>query len=635
MEAILEFEERSERAEGERKETKKKNWMRNHCSQFDCKKMEEADAALALALQLEEEEAARQEQQAAALAAAQSRADEVAQNLTYGLTLAAKVKRGKRRRCGKKKGKRCLFNLLLLLRPPLSLSLSHLVFSSTHSKPQHLSPASLAAARAVTPLERLRREAKQAVVEEEEEKKKNDDDDNGKSEEERKKKKAKGLTETRALLDKLLSWFKHDFFEWIDSPKCERCDLVVEEPACSSGSSGSREKTRRYKEKKDRSEKKCIGATPPTPLELSLGCGRVELWSCSQCGSDSLRFPRHNDVPTLLLETRGGRCGEFANAFTVVCNVAGLVARLVLDFSDHVWWVTLGFSFQLGERDRETRARESEGEVKKGTGEGGRERERDRERERERQRERASKKKKLVLFSSFPPSIPLPPPLPPRTEVFDPEQKRWLHADSCEAIADEPLLYEVGWSKKPARAVLAFSARPGDARAADVTLRYTRLRGSELEENRRSGGGGQGLTGEALRAAVEKAGVVPFEGGASAAAAAAAERRAADERELSSRERNDAASSLPARTAGDAAWIRARGEDGKRRGGREEEERQAPPPSCSSSPSVAEEGKEENDFAYKIRREFERLRVEDPGLAPNEAAVRALQRVTEDAAKAK
>lgn len=86
--------------------------------------MEEADAALALALQLEEEEAARQEQQAAALAAAQSRADEVAQNLTYGLTLAAKVKRGKRRRCGKKKGKRCLFNLLLLLRPPLSLSLS-------------------------------------------------------------------------------------------------------------------------------------------------------------------------------------------------------------------------------------------------------------------------------------------------------------------------------------------------------------------------------------------------------------------------------------------------------------------------------------------------------------------------------
>ena len=36
-------------------------------------------------------------------------------------------------------------------------------------------------------------------------------------------------------------------------------------------------------------------------------------------------------------------------------------------------------------------------------------------------------------------------------------------------------------------------------------------------------------------------------------------------------------------------------------------------------------------FASKIRREFERLRMEDPELAPNEAAVRALQRVTEGA----
>ena len=152
------------------------------------------------------------------------------------------------------------------------------------------------------------------------------------------------------MLDGLLSWFKRDFFEWIDSPKCERCDvLLASEPESGSGSgsgsgssssstiTGSRGKE--YKKKKDRSTKECVdGAAAPTALERSLGCGRVELWSCSGCRNpESLRFPRHNDVPTLLLGARGGRCGEFANAFTAVCNAAGLEARLVLDFSDHVW----------------------------------------------------------------------------------------------------------------------------------------------------------------------------------------------------------------------------------------------------------------------------------------------------------
>ena len=299
-----------------------------------------------------------------------------------------------------------------------------------------------------------------------------------------------------------------------------------------------------------------------------------------------MRFPRHNDVPTLLLEeaSRGGRCGEFANAFTAVCNGAGLEARLVLDFNDHVW-----------------------------------------------------------------------------TEVFDPDERRWLHADPCEAVADEPLLYEAGWGKAPARAVVAFSAHPGDPRARDVTRRYTRSRGpEELEERRRrggagdGGGGGKGFTGEALRAAVARAGVVPLGGGggASAAAAAAERRRAADDEELSGEQRRapaggkeegedggeTAAAPLPARTAGDAEWIRSRGEDGKKGGREEEKKKELLPPCCSSSSSPAAASGAgadvdggDDDFASKIRREFERLRVEDPELAPNEAAVRALQRVTEGA----
>ena len=245
-----------------------------------------------------------------------------------------------------------------------------------------------------------------------------------------------------------------------------------------------------------------------------------------------------------------------------------------------------------------------------------------------------------------------------RTEVFDPDQRRWLHADPCEAAADEPLLYELGWGKEPARAVFAFSAHPGDPRAADVTPRYTRLRGAELEENRLRGGAG--FTGEQLRAAAARAGAVPLGGAgggggggggalaAAAAAAAAERRRAADEEELSGGKATAgkieaaataaaaAAAALPARTAGDAEWIRSRGEDGKK-------EEDLSTSSSSSAAAAADTGADTSataaavggeDFASEIRREFERLRVAEPELAPNDAAVRALQRVTEKAKEA-
>ncbi|KAL0387633.1 UNVERIFIED_CONTAM: Peptide-N(4)-(N-acetyl-beta-glucosaminyl)asparagine amidase [Sesamum radiatum] len=68
------------------------------------------------------------------------------------------------------------------------------------------------------------------------------------------------------------------------------------------------------------------------------------LHSCKTC-SNVTRFPRYND-PLKLLETRKGRCGEWANCFTLYCRAFGYESRLILDFTDHVW--TECFSPYLG-----------------------------------------------------------------------------------------------------------------------------------------------------------------------------------------------------------------------------------------------------------------------------------------------
>eukprot|EP00968_Pinguiococcus_pyrenoidosus_P016998 scaffold1655_cov247-Pinguiococcus_pyrenoidosus.AAC.30 len=72
-----------------------------------------------------------------------------------------------------------------------------------------------------------------------------------------------------------------------------------------------------------------------TSEERRYGASRVEGYTCQQCGTP-VRFPRYND-PGKLLETRRGRCGEWANCFTLVCISLGYFARYVLDFTDHVW----------------------------------------------------------------------------------------------------------------------------------------------------------------------------------------------------------------------------------------------------------------------------------------------------------
>lgn len=78
-----------------------------------------------------------------------------------------------------------------------------------------------------------------------------------------------------------------------------------------------------------------IGSAAPTADDLAGGAHRVELYECKQCRAPA-RFPRYNDARRLL-RTRRGRCGEWANAFTLFCRALGFHARYVLDVTDHVW----------------------------------------------------------------------------------------------------------------------------------------------------------------------------------------------------------------------------------------------------------------------------------------------------------
>ncbi|CAL1531847.1 unnamed protein product [Lymnaea stagnalis] len=109
------------------------------------------------------------------------------------------------------------------------------------------------------------------------------------------------------LLLSLLHWFKTSFFHWVDTLPCFRCN-------------GQTQNT---------------GYTAPSADDMRWGASRVESHQCNVCGHTN-RFPRYTNAEKLL-ETCRGRCGEWAECFTLCCRALDFEARYVMDWTDHVW----------------------------------------------------------------------------------------------------------------------------------------------------------------------------------------------------------------------------------------------------------------------------------------------------------
>ncbi|KYN08531.1 Peptide-N(4)-(N-acetyl-beta-glucosaminyl)asparagine amidase [Cyphomyrmex costatus] len=106
------------------------------------------------------------------------------------------------------------------------------------------------------------------------------------------------------FLIELLRWFKYEFFEWINNPKCTTCSTEC-------------------------TYENVIQSTNYP------NCSRIELYRCQKCNI-VVEFPRYTH-PEPLLTLRRGRCGEWANVFTLLCRSLGYDARFICDETDHVW----------------------------------------------------------------------------------------------------------------------------------------------------------------------------------------------------------------------------------------------------------------------------------------------------------
>lgn len=117
------------------------------------------------------------------------------------------------------------------------------------------------------------------------------------------------LGKNHRFLRRLARFFKKDVMTWVNQPPCSACGSP---------------------------EVRLQGSRGPESLEEKEGAAsRVEVYACEQCRAITT-FPRYNSCRKLL-ETRRGRCGEYANLFGLYCRACGFETRYVIDWTDHVW----------------------------------------------------------------------------------------------------------------------------------------------------------------------------------------------------------------------------------------------------------------------------------------------------------
>mmetsp|Transcript_26122 Transcript_26122/g.61351 ORF Transcript_26122/g.61351 Transcript_26122/m.61351 type:complete len:1311 (-) Transcript_26122:939-4871(-) len=132
-----------------------------------------------------------------------------------------------------------------------------------------------------------------------------------------------GGSDSNALfLQRLCRWFQA-YMSWVNAPPCKVCGCTECEMKTVRG--------------------------PETEEEIAGEAKRVEVYYCPDCKANTTTFPRYNKAAKLL-ETRQGRCGEYANLFGLFCRSVGFETRLVLDWSDHLWTeVRLGDSWVMAD----------------------------------------------------------------------------------------------------------------------------------------------------------------------------------------------------------------------------------------------------------------------------------------------
>jgi thiol-disulfide isomerase/thioredoxin len=113
------------------------------------------------------------------------------------------------------------------------------------------------------------------------------------------------------FLKRLTLFFQKDVMTWVNTPPCEKCGAGPDQMV--------------YKEPRG----------PTTEEEREGQANRVEVYLCKSCAAITT-FPRYCSVRKLL-ETRKGRCGEYANLFGLYCRAAGFETRYIMDWTDHVW----------------------------------------------------------------------------------------------------------------------------------------------------------------------------------------------------------------------------------------------------------------------------------------------------------